>query len=250
MKRMMVASAAVAAVVALSACGGGESTPRSSANASSSAATTESLPSVVALVARANDAAQNAETVRIHIHIAGEQGESRVVVAGRVDGTNQWFSRNLAGEEVEVVTVDGRDYYRGNDKFWISNGVAEERAIQLRGKWVANDERSLSKRWNVNLLLEQAAKFATYYTASPDYATVAEDVIDGVPAYKITNRMNDLTLWVEKGGKNRYLRLSGTKDLSDNPSGIGGAGSKLEQSFADWDAVEPVSAPPAGEIVG
>lgn len=258
-----LAGLAMAGVVALSGCGGtttpappaGGGTTEAPPAATQAPTTPESkIPSSEEVLTKALQEIRTAQSVRIKV--SGVQGgqEMTVDIAGNREGTNQRMQMALGNDQgsAEVITVNGEDYIKGDDKFWATQGAGAQ-ASMLRDKYVATGDSTVSREINIGKLLDEAG--ANDLTLGDKLNTkVEEDTVDGTPAFKLSSRVgaDDTEIWVTADDKNQILRVKGTFDETTATPGASaspGGKSPLDMRFSEWNAVPPVEAPPADQVL-
>lgn len=246
MKRMMVAGVAVAAVLALSACGGGAAgrTPTST-SAATPTSTPSPLPSAEALLEKANADARNAQSVRLLVVGTRNGQRAEAELAGRMDGSNQSVRHTVGDGVLRILTVDGFEYTQANEEYMKAEDTPPEKIARLRGKWIKSPGVELAAELNPQQLL-QPEHLPIILTEKPNIKVTAEDLA-GVPAYKISDAsVPSKAVWVSADDKNRFLRIAGVE--GEEVIWFGDPNTPFVMDLSDWDAVEPVSAPPASDI--
>lgn len=244
MGRMWIAGLAVAGMVLVSGCGGATTpTPASTPGGEQApAATTDNqkTPSAEELLNTMKESMNTATSLRIKVRGTMEGQPATVELAGQRDGSNQTATIDLGENKgnAEVVTVDGKDYIKGDRAFWSAQGAGEQ-AGQLEGKYVNSNDTTMSKQFNVGMFLEEAQKFEVSLGDKVN-TRVERDTVDGVETYKLSSRVGeqDSVLWVTADGKAQLVKANGMEQ-----------GQPMEMHLSEWNEVSPVSAPPADQVV-
>jgi hypothetical protein len=242
-RRESYVALAAAVTLALSACSSGTSpagkaapaktpTSSSSATGNSAAALLEQLrkSSAAAKSVRVkgtiNNNASTAKAVKLNINIAGDRA-----------GKNMQAIINDGTGEIEILTVGGQTYLKADATYWTKNGTAAI-AEQAAGKYIKVPAASAAGIGGLTIgsLLDQIfAKDMS--TASKLNTKVQKTSVNGIPAYAMTTKSDGTKIFVSADGQARLLRVQGSKS---QPGTV---------DFTEWNAVPPVSAPPADQLV-
>jgi hypothetical protein len=155
----------------------------------------------------------------------------------RPGGKNTRGIVNDGTGEVEILIAGGKTYVKADAAFWTKNASAEV-ATLAAGKYlvVPTGSAAGTAGFEVGTLLDQI--FAQDMTTLQSLNTkVAKTEVNGIPAYLMTDRIGSdgSKIYVSADGRARLLRLESPK-----------AQGSLD--FTQWDAVPPVSAPPADQL--
>lgn len=229
---------AVAVALGLSACS--SSTPASSAKqASTTSAAVPTGNSATALFQqmRANGAAAKS------VHVKGTQTNgatasskaltAKIDIAGDVAGKNNTAIVDDGNGVVEVLTVAGKTYRKGDTRYWTKNYSAAA-AKTLAGRYTLLSAESAAQlgTLTVGKLLDQI-----YAAASGSLSDkVVKTSVNGVPAYLLTSKTADTKIYVSADGQTRLLQVVGTK------------AQKSTWDFTQWNAVPAVSPPAADQL--
>lgn len=249
MNKVWMAGLAVASVLALSACGGsGSGTTTGTQPTQAPAATTTSdapaakTPSAEEILTKVQESLRTATSLELKVSGVQAGQNLEVELVGNREGTNQRLKLKLGDGkgEAEVVTVDGEDYVKADDEFWAANGIPASAAERLRGKYVASGGTQFSSQYNLGKLLDEA-ETGSLSLQDKLNTKVEEDILDGLPAYKLSSRVgnDDTVMWTETDGDYHLRKVTGT--LQD--------GGTMEMTLDDWNKVEPIAAPPADEVI-
>jgi len=175
------------------------------------------------------------------VHIKGaftDAGQKlQIDIAGDRGGKNTRGIVNDGTGEVEILIAGGKTYVKADAAFWTKNASAEV-ATLAAGKYlvVPTGSAAGTAGFEVGTLLDQI--FAQDMTTLQSLNTkVAKTEVNGIPAYLMTDRIGSdgSKIYVSADGRARLLRLESPK-----------AQGSLD--FTQWDAVPPVSAPPADQL--
>ena len=176
------------------------------------------------------------------VHMKGSFTESgkklQIDAAGDRAGTNTRVIVNDGTGVLEILTVNGDYYLKADAAFWTKNGSSEAAKVAA-DKYVkvpASLAASMSDLKMGTLLDKILAKDMT--GAQNLNTNVEKTEINGVSAYRMTDKIGSdgSKIYASADGQARLLRLEG-------PNGEGSL------DFTEWNAVPPVSPPPADQIV-
>jgi hypothetical protein len=234
---------AAAVTLALSACSSstspaGKASP-AKAPTSSSSATGNSAPALLEQLRKSSAAARS---VRVQGTINNNASTAKAVklkinIAGDRAGKNMRAIINDGTGEIEILTAGGQTYLKADTAYWTKNGTAAV-AKQAAGKYIKVPAASAAgvSALTVGSLLDQI--MAKDMSSSSKLNTKVEKTnVNGVPAYALTTKEDGTKIFVSADGQARLLRVQGSKK---QPGTV---------DFTDWDAVPPVSAPPADQLV-
>lgn len=183
--------------------------------------------------------AQEATSVRMAGNLS-EGGEPMTIdLRGQRDGSNQLAEMTIDGGQVSILTVDGKDFIKGDDAYWASAGAAEV-GTEAAGRYVtmsAAGGETMGSQLNPGMILDEI--FAQ--DLNGNVTTKVEEVDrNGEPAYKITDRLGDqdAVLWLSADGKAQLLEVSVVLE-----------GEPMKLTFSEWNEVEKLTAPPADQIL-
>jgi|BarGraNGADG00312_2_1021985.scaffolds.fasta_scaffold12434_3 hypothetical protein len=239
-RRTSYLALAAAVALALSACS--SSTPATKATGSSSAGATGS--SAAALLDQLRKSSTAAKSVRIKGDISnGSTTSSKAVkvqvdIAGDRAGKNSRALINDGTGSIEILTAGGATYIKADKAYWTKNGSPAV-AKTAAGKYLKVPAGSAAGMGDLTVgkLLDQI--FANEISISGKVLTkVEKGDVDGIPAYVLTDRVggDNSKIYVSADGQARLLRIVGPKS---QPTTL---------NFTEWDAVKPVSAPPADQL--
>lgn len=135
-----------------------------------------------------------------------------------------------------VLTVDGKDYMKGDEAFWKQNGP--EGLVAGVGDRFVVTPGTMSKEINLGQVLDDIV--ATELTTMELINVEVEKVdLDGAPAYLVSQRVgtDDTKVWVSGDGQANLLKITGTDE--DGP---------LSLTFSEWNTVSAFTAPPADQV--
>jgi len=184
---------------------------------------------------------RNSAAAAKSVHIKGafiEKGQKlQIDVAGDRAGTNTRVIVDDGNGAVEILTVNGRFYLKADAAYWTKNGSAAAKVAA--GKYVTVPAGSAAGMdvFKVGTLLDQilAKDMSNVQKLNTQ---VEETEVDGVSAYLMTDKIggDGSRIYVSADGQARLIRI-------ESPKGEGSL------NFTEWDAVAPVSAPPADQLV-
>ncbi len=253
--KLATSLAALALAAGLSACGSSTATTSTTtagtaAAPASGAASSAAAPASTSAAASVPDApslwkqVQASTASATSVHVVGNTTDKgaplKVDIAGDRKGSNQKAVVDMGAKGVvEVITVDGFDYIRGDKAYWASqgNGQVDDALAKLYLK-----VPQTGSDFSVGSILDEIAK-TSLNTIDVVNLKVDKSDVSGTPAYLISERVPGKSaskIWVSTDGKASVLRID-SKDDQGQP------GSLL---FTEWNAVKPVTAPPADQING
>jgi hypothetical protein len=163
--------------------------------------------------------------VKLNINIAGDRA-----------GKNMRAIINDGTGEIEILTTGGQTYLKADAAYWTKNGTAAI-AKQAAGKYIKVPAASAAGvgALTVGSLLDQIMAKDMSATSKVD-TKVEKTNVNGVPAYAMTTKSDGTKIFVSADGQARLLRVEGSKN---QPGTV---------DFTEWNAVPPVSAPPADQL--
>lgn len=203
---------AVAVALGLSACS--SSTPASSTtqrSTTSAVPTGNSAPALVQQM-KANGAAAKSVSVK-GTQTNGATASSKAVtakidIAGDLAGKNYKAIVNDGNSVVELLTVAGKIYKKGDSAYYTKNFSAAA-AKALAGRYTVLSTESAAQMGipTVGKLLDEI-----YATAAGNLSDkVVKTALNGIPAYLLTSKTNDTKIFVSADGQTRLLQVVGTK---------------------------------------
>jgi len=235
----LIVAAATSVALGLSGCGstttGGKTGGAASATSATSAAKVVPTARVLYDQMRKNVATATSLRIKGVVNNAGKK--LTIDVAGDRDGKNTRALVNDGTAELELLSVGGNIYIKADSAYWTKNASAATAKVAA-GKYVKVPAGSgLMDELKVSTLLDGFFKDLPLAGA---LQKVEEADVDGVPAYRLADKIGsqDGQIYVSADGKGRLLRLVAKKK--------GNAGTL---DFTEWDAVPPMSAPPASQQV-
>jgi hypothetical protein len=246
---------ALAAVVALalSACASTTSPARakpSSASSAPSATSTSSATGTVpvnssaaALFEQLRKSGAAAKSVRIKGTITnGATANSKAVtvqidIAGDRAGKNLLAIVNDGSGAIQILTAGGQTYLKADTAYWTKNGTPAIAKVAA-GKYINVPAASAAGMGDLTVgkLLDQI--FAQDVAAANQLNTKVDKThVGSVPALLMTVKADGTKIYVSADGRAHLLRVEGPK------------GQLGTLDFTQWDAVAPVSAPPANQLV-
>lgn len=239
-RRAVVTALVPVALVALAACGSEE--PGSGATGTTSSSTTSAveLPTSKELYDQAKATALAAKSVHLAGSVTNDDAPMEVDLAGTLDGTNQKLVLGIgAGQQATILTVAGKYYLLGNDEFWTEQGGGQL-ADLLVDKYVlmpaadAKDFGDLTVKEALTEMFEDEDVLAMR-----DSGKVAKGRLEGDEVYTLSDARGAQhgQLFLSADGKATILKVIGPRD---DPGQL---------AFTDWDAVEPVPAPPKSKVI-
>jgi hypothetical protein len=254
-RRRCTSYLALAAVVALalSACASNAPTAKAKPSSVTSATSTTSSPSATGVVAADSSSAAlfeqlrksgaAAKSVRIKGTITnGATATSKAVnvqidIAGDRTGKNLIAIVNDGSGAIEILTAGGQTYLKADTAYWTKNGTPAIAKLAA-GKYINVPAASAAGMGDLTVgkLLDQI--FAQDVAAANQLNTkVDKTQVGTVPALLMTTKADGTKIYVSADGQAHLLRVEG-------PHGQLGT-----LDFTKWDAVAPVSPPPASQLV-
>lgn len=212
--------------------------PPSSSSSATSAATTDSSAAALLEQLRKSSAAAKSVWVKGTINNAStaKAVKLQINIAGDRAGKNMRAIVNDGTGEIEILTAGGQTYLKADTAYWTKNGTAVIAKLAA-GKYIKVPPESAAGigALTVGTLLDQIfAKDMS--TATKLNTRVAKTTVSGVPAYVMTTKSDNTKIYVSADGQARLLRVEAAKNQGT-------------VDFAEWNAVAPVSAPPADQQV-
>lgn len=200
--------------------------------------TVTSVPSAGEVYAQVQKSAAAAKSVHVKGSFTADGKKMQIDLAGDRVGKSSRAIVNDGTGEVEILTVNGNYYIKADAAFWTKNGssVIAELAADKYVKVPAGSASALGNL-TVGALLPQILD-PDMSKAEKLTTNVEKTQVGGVPAYLITDRIGSdgSKMYVSADGTARLLRLEGPKDEGS-------------LDFTEWDAVAPMTEPPASQIV-
>ena len=225
-----------AVALSLSACTStpapGKAKTSSSSTATSAATTAPTAATVYQLMRKSGAAAKS-------VHIRGaftDKGQKlQIDIAGDRAGKNMRALVNDGNGQVEILTAEGNVYVKADAAYWTKNASAAVAKVAA-GKYLKIPAGTGAGDLKVGALLDGA--FKNLPLAGALQKVEATDV-DGTPAYLLADRLTpkEGQIYVSADGKATLLRLVSTKVNAGT------------LDFSEWDAVQPMSPPPADQLV-
>ena len=217
-RRTSYLALAAAVALGLSACASTTSASKAKPTSSSSATAAKSVHIKGAFIEKGQ---------KLQIDVAGDRAgkNTRVIVN---DGTNT----------IETLTTGGKTYIKANAAYWTKNASAAAAKLAA-DKYVtipAGSAPSMDSL-QVGTLLDKT--LAKDMTAVQKLNTKVEKTeVNGVHAYLITDKITSdgSKVYASADGQAHLLRI-------ESPKGQGSL------DFTEWDAVGPMSPPPADQLV-
>jgi len=241
-RRTSYLAVAVAVSLGLSACASNTSDTKAKPGASSSSSAVEKGSSASALFQQLRRSSAAAKSVRIKGSITNGATSTSKAMTVKVDIAGDRAGKNLRAMvndgtgAIEILTVGGQTYLKADAAYWTKNGTAAI-AKQAAGKYIKVPAASAAgmSDLTVGKLLDQIfAKDIS--TEGKLNTTVTKTEVNGAPAYLMTTKADATKVYVSADGQTRLLRVEGPK------------GQLGSLDFTEWDAVAPVSAPPANQL--
>ena len=229
----------VAVAVALSLTGCMKANKADNAKTGSSpgvtSATTE-MPTAKVLYDAMRKNVSAAKSVRIkgEINTAGKQ--MKIDIAGDRDGKSTQAIINDGTVSAELLTVGASTYIKADAAYWTKNGSAAIAKIAA-GKYIKIPAGTGTGDLKIGTLLDGI------FTKDLPLAGMLQKVeatdVAGVPAYLLTDKIGGENgkLYISADGQSNLLRIVSLKANSGT------------LDFTEWNAVAPMSAPAASEVV-
>jgi len=234
-RRTSYLALAAAIALGLSACASTTPTSKAKPISSSSATTAPDAAAVYQLMRTSAAAAKS-------VHIKGafiEKGQKlQIDVAGDRAGKNTRVIVKDGANAIEILTTGGKTYIKANAAYWTKNASAAAAKLAA-DKYVtipAGSAPSMDSL-QVGTLLDKT--LAKDMTAVQKLNTKVEKTeVNGVHAYLITDKITSdgSKVYASADGQAHLLRI-------ESPKGQGSL------DFTEWDAVGPMSPPPADQLV-
>jgi hypothetical protein len=215
------------------------SSTTSSSTTSSSSTSVAAGQSVGEIFSAARSTAMAAQSGRVVGSVTDEGEKVSIDLAGTVDGANQRLRLTTADGTLTVHTVAGKYYLVADKAYWTKNAGATA-AEQLAGKYVLMSQEDASSfgAFTLRALLEEMFSDSELSPLDAVRTDVDPTTVKGEQLYVLTDRRSDTgRVVVTADGKAELRSIS-----------VGGAnpGSLV---FSQWNAVPPVPAPPAKDVV-
>jgi hypothetical protein len=233
---------AAAVALALGACS--SSSPSAKAPPSGSAGVTSSAGvanTPTALLEQMRKSSAAAKSVRVKGTIVNNANTAKKVtlkinIAGDRAGKNMQAIVDDGTGAIEILTSGGQTYLKADNAYWTKNGSAAIAKLAA-GKYIKVPAKSATgiSGLTVGTLLDQI--FAEDMSAASKLNTKVEKTeVNGVPVYLMTTKSDGTKIYVTADGKALLLRVEGSKNQQGTVD------------FTEWDAVAPVSPPPADQV--
>lgn len=215
------------------------SAPTGGSTTSASTTTTPAGVSVAELFRAARTTAEAAKSARVRGTVTNDGDQVRLDLSGTTDGTNQKLQLTTPDGTVTVITVAGKYYLVADKAYWEKN-AGETAAEQLAGKYVLMSEEDASSfgAFTIGALLDELFGNTELSPLDQIRTTVTATTQDKQQVYVLSDRLSDTgKVVVSADGKAqlRSIQVGGA-----NPGSL---------TFSDWNAVQPLKAPAAGDVV-
>jgi hypothetical protein len=174
-------------------------------------------------------------------HLSGtvtDDGEKvSLDVKGTADGSNQTLVVGVGKGKAKILTVDGKYFMSGDEKFWTEQTGDAEAADLLGGKYVkisGSDAKELGDL-SLGALLKEMFEESELSTLEKVTSSVETRTEDGASVW-VASDGSGSEIWVDPKTERLVKILVGGDDAG-------------ELTFDSWDAVKKVAAPPASKIV-
>jgi hypothetical protein len=177
-----------------------------------------------------------AKSVRIKGEITSAGKKMKIDIAGDRDGTNTRAMLNDGTVGAELLTVGATTYIKADAAYWAKNGSPAVAKIAA-GKYIKLPAGAGTNDLKVATLLDGV--FTKDLPLSGMLQKVETADVAGVPAYVLTDKVGGENgkLYISADGQSNLLRIVSLKAKSGT------------LDFTEWNAVAPMSAPPASEVV-
>ena len=208
-------------------------------NAKSGSAKTGSAAKVVPSPKVLYDQMRKNVAAASSVHIKGQvtTGGKKITIdiAGDRDGKNTKAKVSDGTGEVELLTTGGNTYIKADNAYWTKNASAAAAKIAA-GKYVKIPSGAGTGGLKVGSLLDGAF---TDLPLSGTLQKVESTDVDGTPAYLLADRLKPQSgqIYLTADGKANLLRIVSAKTNAGT------------LDFSEWNAVPPVSPPPADQLV-
>jgi hypothetical protein len=192
-------------------------------------------PSAKVLYEQMRKNVETATSVRIKGEVTTGGKKQTIDIAGDRDGKNTRAQVNDGTGQVELLSVGGTAYIKADTAFWTEHASAAAAKLAA-GKYVKVPAGIGVGDLKVASLLDGVFKDLPL---SGLLQKVEATDVDGAPAYLLVDRFGAKNgqIYVSADGKANLLRMVSTK---------ANAGTL---NFSEWDAVPPLSPPPANQLV-
>ncbi|HEX7537777.1 MAG TPA: DUF2092 domain-containing protein [Dermatophilaceae bacterium] len=230
-------AAATAVALSLSGCVTVNTTDKAKTGSAPSVTTTAKVvPTAKVLYDQMRKNVAAAKSVRMKGGINDSGKKITIDLAGTSDGKNTRVKINDGTAGLELLSVGGRMYIKADSAYWTKN-ASSAIAKRAGGKYVKVPATSgVMDDFKVTTLLEGLFKDLPLSGAMQK---VEQTDVDGVPAYMLADKLSsqDGQIYVSADGKAQLMRIVSAKK---NPGTL---------DLTDWNAVPPISAPPASQQV-
>lgn len=248
---VLAAVLALALVVPLAGCGAKPKVTEAPISVASSPTATPTpsstpsalLPSAYLVWSEAQKVLAGAASLHLVWTSTDSSGAMTLDVSGTRDGLNtrQVMSGRMNSE---TRVVDGRIYLRGDRAFLKDAGMTDDSITRLGGRFASVTVAAVETAG----LTPQDLSFASWLDevkpltinlASASF-TIEKTELAGVPAFLVTETQTGEThkLWVTATASHTPLKATSVVGTES-----------LEMTFSEWDAVAPIAAPPASQVL-
>jgi hypothetical protein len=171
--------------------------------------------------------------------VTSEDGPVTIDLAGTTDGTDQTLRLTTNDGTLTVYTVAGRYYLVAGKQYWQKN-AGDAAAEQLSGKYVLMSEEDASSfgSFTLGALIDQMFSDSELSPLGQIRTSVEATTQGGEQVYVLTDRLSDTGKVV--------VTADGRAELRSIEVGGATPGSL---AFGQWNAVPPVKAPAAKDVV-
>ena len=234
--RTSYVSVVVAAAVAVSLTGcSTTNTSNEVRQGGTVSASTTAVPSAKALYEQMRAGVAAAKSVRIKGSVIDSGKKLTIDIAGDRNGKSTRAVVSDGTGQAELLTVGSTVYIKADTAYWTKHASAAAAKIAAN-KYVKIPAGTGVGDLKVGSLLDGSFKDLPLAGALQKVETAT---VNGTPAYLLADRIGggDGKIYVSADGKAHLLRIVSTKA---SPGTL---------DFSQWDAVPPISAPPADQLV-
>jgi hypothetical protein len=230
-------AAATAVALSLSGCVTVNTTDKAkTGSAPSVTSAAKEVPTAKVLYDQMRKSVAAAKSVRMK-GVINESGKKLTIdLAGDSDGKNTRAKVNDGNGALELLSVGGNIYIKADSAYWTKNGSSAIAKVAA-GKYVKVPAASgMMDDLKVTTLLAGLFKELPLSVVTQK---VEQTDVNGVPAYMLADKLSSQEgqIYVSADGKAQLLRIVSAKKNTGT------------LDFTDWDAVPPMSAPPASQLV-
>lgn len=238
----LLLTATAGVMLALTGCASDSGNPPQGTDAGvESPAAQIKVPDASEIFPKTADTVEKATSVALDSDLTNGDQNAKVNISGTKDGSNSRARITMDGGTMEMLTVDGTSYVKG-DKAFFAKAAGEKAAQMLTStagdKWISTKDASMFGNFKVGTLLESMGTDDLNAAEAAKVSAKSLEELDGVKAFKYTG--DETIYWIAAEGEPYLLQVKGTGSASD-ASG--------HMAFSNWNSAPRHEAPAKSETI-